>query len=147
VLGLNIQHQITKPSRKWITPAPSNASGIVVMGKKVYVQGMVKWKSQLKITLSGNRRIFKGNGLPATPTGTFPVQKNTAAYNYYSGAPAVGYKDAAAIPIKAWDLSVSLPRYPKVASKPRASARTSRLGSRSRDRPTTSSSPATTRRA
>src|SRR6266700_2693228 len=57
ILGLNFQHQITKPSRKWITPAPSSASGIIVMGKKVYVQGMVKWKSQLKITLSGNRRI------------------------------------------------------------------------------------------
>ncbi len=118
ILGLNFQHQITKPSRKWITPSPSSATGIVVMGKKVYVQGMVKWKSQLKITVSGNRRIFKGNGLPATPTGKFPVQKNTAAYNYYKGAPAVGYKDAASIPIKAWNLSVSLPRYPKVASKP-----------------------------
>jgi hypothetical protein len=37
VLGLNIQHQITKPSRKGITPSPSTATGIVVMGKKVYV--------------------------------------------------------------------------------------------------------------
>ncbi len=115
ILGLNFQKQVTKPSRKWIIPAPTSVSGIIVMGKKVYVNGMVKWHSQLKITLTRYRRIFVGNGLPSTPTGVFPIRQGTAAYSYYKGAPALGYKDAAAIPIKPWNLAVSLPRYPKIA--------------------------------
>ncbi len=118
VAGLNFQPGLTKPDRKWIVKSPSHVRGIVVMGKKVYVQGMVRWDSKLKITLTRTERVFKGNGLPSTPTGTFPVQKDTAAYQYYKGAPAVGYKDAAAIPIKPWNLSISIPRYPKIAREP-----------------------------
>lgn len=118
ILGLNFQKHITKPSRKWIIPAPTSVSGIIVMGKKVYVNGMVRWHSELKITLRGRSRIFSGNGLPSTPTGVFPVRTGTAAYSYYKGAPAVGYKDAASIPIKPWNLAVALPRYPKLAAKP-----------------------------
>lgn len=116
VLGLNIQKQITKPSRDWIISSPKPVRGIIVMG--VFVEGMVRWHSELKITLTRTRRVFRGNGLPSTPTGVFPVQKGTAAYDYYKGAPALGYKDAAAIPIKPWDLSVSVPRYPKLAAHP-----------------------------
>lgn len=118
VVGLNFQTSITKPDRKWIVQTRSRVRGIIVMGKKAYVQGMVRWHSELKITLTETRRVFKGNGLPSTPTGTFPVQKGTTAYSYYKDAPALGYKDAAAIPIKPWNLSISLPRYPKIARKP-----------------------------
>ncbi len=118
VIGLNFQKSLTKPDRKWILKSPSKVLGIIVMGKKVFVQGMVDWDSELKITLTNTKRVFKGNGLPSTPTGTFPIQHDTAAYQYYKGAPAVGYKDAAEIPIKPWNLSISLPRYPKIARHP-----------------------------
>jgi hypothetical protein len=118
ILGLNFQKHVTKPSRKWIVPAPTSVRGIIVIGKKVFVEGMVRWHSELKITRTTTRRIFNGNGLPSTPTGVFPVRKGTAAYGYYKGAPALGYKDAAAIPIGPWNLSISLPRYPRIARKP-----------------------------
>src|SRR5207249_3243273 len=78
VAGLNIQKQIiTKPNRRWIIPSPARRRGIIVMGKKVFVEGMVRWHSELKITRTRTRRIFKGNGLPSTPTGRFPVRKGT----------------------------------------------------------------------
>lgn len=118
ILGLNFQKHITKPDRRWLIQSPTAVRGIIVMGRKVFVEGMVRWHSELRITLRRARRIFRGNGLPSTPTGIFPVRKGTAAYSYYKGAPAVGYKDAAAIPIGAWNLSVSIPRYPKIARKP-----------------------------
>jgi hypothetical protein len=99
VTGLNFQPGLTKPDRKWIIKTPSRVRGIVVMGKKVYVQGMVRWNSKLKITVTKTKRVFKGNGLPSTPTGAFPVQKNTAAYQYCKGPAArVRHRPLARVP-------------------------------------------------
>jgi hypothetical protein len=66
------------------------------MGRKVFVNGMVRWHSTLRITLTGKERVFVGNGLPSTPTGVFPIRKTSRAYAYYKDAPAIGYPNAAA---------------------------------------------------
>ena len=119
VTGLDIQKQVvTKPDRRWIIQGPSRARAIIVMGRKVFVNGMVRWHSKLRITLNRTQRVFVGNGLPSTPTGVFPIRKTSRAYAYYKDAPAIGYPNAAAIPIKPWNLSVKLPRRPKIAAKP-----------------------------
>lgn len=62
--------------------------------------------------LTETERQFKGNGIPNHRTGVFPVQPGTAAYTYYSQAPAMGYSSAAAIPIEPYDFQVTVPRNP-----------------------------------
>jgi len=51
---------------------------------KPTVQGSVYWSSaKMSITLSGSTRTISGNGLPIKlPTGIFPIQSNTTAYQY-----------------------------------------------------------------
>jgi hypothetical protein len=51
---------------------------------KPTVQGSVYWSSaKMSITLSGSTRTISGNGLPIKlPTGIFPIQANTTAYQY-----------------------------------------------------------------
>ena len=67
-------------------------------------------------------RIFKGNGIPNTPMGTFPVQSGTAAYSYYSALPGgtnpatkVTYSSAAAIGIGPYNLESKIPLNPVVS--------------------------------
>ncbi|MFF7885612.1 hypothetical protein ACH40F_27415 [Streptomyces sp. NPDC020794] len=70
------------------------------------------------MTTTATERRFKGNGLPDHPTGRFPVRKGTLAYKYYAEIPAHGYPNAAAIPIKPWNLDVTVPRDPSVRARP-----------------------------
>jgi hypothetical protein len=84
--------------------------------------------SIFKVTQDATSRYFKGNGLPSTPMGEFPVQKGTAAYKYYSaapgghdprtGTPGSDYSSAAAIGISAYHLEVQVPRKPVVSAEP-----------------------------
>ena len=84
--------------------------------------------SVFKVTKDAISRYFKGNGLPSTPMGEFPVQKGTAAYSYYSaapgghdprtGTPGSDYSSAAAIGISAYNLQVQVPRHPVVSAEP-----------------------------
>lgn len=78
-----------------------------------HVEGNVNWRSSYRTTTTPRTRHLKGNGLPDTPTGEFPVKKGTAAYPYYAALPAQGYDNAAEIPIKPWDLDITIPRFPK----------------------------------
>jgi len=64
-------------------------------------------------------RIFKGNGLPSTLMGTFPVQSGTAAYPYYAALPGgtnpetgQTYSSAAAIGISPYNLDSKVPLNP-----------------------------------
>jgi hypothetical protein len=104
---------LTRPDRPWI-----DAHGVIDVLKRPFVSGTMHWKKYLKVTTTATGRRFKGNGLPDHPTGRFPVQKGTPAYKYYAEIPAHGYPNAAAIPIKPWNLDVTVPRDPSVRAQP-----------------------------
>jgi len=84
--------------------------------------------SVFHVTQDATSRYFKGNGLPSTPMGEFPVQKGTPAYKYYSaapgghdprtGTPGSDYSSAAAIGISPYHLEVQVPRRPVVSAEP-----------------------------
>jgi YHYH protein len=64
-------------------------------------------------------RTFKGNGLPTTLMGTFPVQSGTAAYPYYAALPGgtdpttgIAYSSAAAIGVSTYNLTSTIPLNP-----------------------------------
>lgn len=65
----------------------------IVVSYIPYVDGIVDAKyydavgSVFLMTTDENYRYFKGNGLPSTPMGKFPVQKGSKAYPYYEAAP------------------------------------------------------------
>jgi hypothetical protein len=75
--------------------------------KKLTVQGKVTWASVFKVTTGATGTSLTGNGLPSTPTGTFPVQTSDPAYQYDRNPNA----------IKAVAIQASLPT-PKVAATP-----------------------------
>ncbi|MFE2315401.1 hypothetical protein ACFXC8_19945 [Streptomyces sp. NPDC059441] len=104
---------LTRPDRPWI-----DAHGVIDVLKRPFVSGTMHWQKRLKVTTTATKRRFKGNGLPDRPTGRFPVQKGTPAYKYYAEIPAHGYPNAAAIPIKPWNLDVTVPRDPSVQAQP-----------------------------
>jgi YHYH protein len=75
---------------------------------KIHVRGSVRWPSaSYKVTISGNRRIVKTNGLPINhTTGTFPIASSDPAYAY----------DKNPNTIKATSVTWSLPKNPTKAS-------------------------------
>jgi len=83
-----------------------------------FVEGSVTWTSQFAMTMTSAGRNLAGNGLPNHPTGQFPVQKGTPAYQYYSALPAMGYDNAAEIPIAAYDLDITVPENPTPNAHP-----------------------------
>jgi len=106
----------------WAPPGAglTNANTPWVHGHKIttseipHVEGRVRWSAaRYGITNNRTTRHLKGNGLPTTLTGEFPVREGTAAYPYYAALPAEGYANAAEIPIAPWDLDITIPRYPK----------------------------------
>jgi YHYH protein len=76
--------------------------------EKIHVQGTVHWRSTFKEKVAGSRRVLTGNGLPISPTGTFPIGSSDPAYAY----------DRNPNSIEPYTLSVSLPASPKLASSP-----------------------------
>jgi len=61
----------------------TNADGTWDYTRKPQVEGNVIWVSEFKITLDGKgNRVLSGNGLPSHPTGVFPIQRGTTAWNY-----------------------------------------------------------------
>ncbi|MFT5071826.1 MAG: hypothetical protein ACI8V8_001797, partial [Chitinophagales bacterium] len=79
----------------WLCGLPSNGAGANDASdwtnddgtwdytKKPQVEGNVTWNHELNIILDGNgNRIITGNNLPNHPTGVFPIQANTEAWNY-----------------------------------------------------------------
>ncbi|MCZ1008046.1 YHYH protein [Streptomyces lydicus] len=104
---------LTRPDRPWI-----DAHGVIDVLKRPFVSGTMHWHKDLRVTTTATTRRFQGNGLPGHPTGRFPVQKGTPAYPYYAQIPAHGYPSAAEIPIKPWDLDVTVPRDPSPQAQP-----------------------------
>lgn len=104
------------------------SSNTIVLSKIPYVSGTVYAKdidaagSVFSVTKDANYRYLKGNGLPSTPMGKFPVEKGTAAYRYYAAAPAghdprtgipgSDYSSAAAISVSPYKLDVTVPLHP-----------------------------------
>jgi len=82
------------------------------------VPGSMRMKSVFKETDTATTRRFKGNGIPNTPMGTFPIVPGSPAYDIYSQLPAQGYATAADIPVMPYNLDVTVPRKPKMNKKP-----------------------------
>jgi YHYH protein len=115
-------------------PWVDSSNNTIVISKMPYVSGTKYAKDYAKegsvftYTTDERYRYFKGNGLPSTPMGEYPVQKGTEAYKYYSvapgghdfrtGIPGSDYSSAAAIGISPYNLTVQLPKYPKPSATP-----------------------------
>lgn len=102
----------TRPSTPWVE------GEAVVVSKMPFVEGSVSLESVFSVTLTATGRVLKGNGIPNHPIGTFPVQKGTAAYEYYSAIPVHGYGTSADIPVEPYELDLTLPRDPQVNAEP-----------------------------
>lgn len=87
----------------------TNADGTWNYDIKPQVEGDVTWNSEFNITLDGNgNRIITGNALPDHPTGIFPIQRGTVAYQY-DGNPNI---------ISEHTVNYTLPAIPTIASSP-----------------------------
>jgi len=104
--------QLTASTTPWVDGTTIDVSKIA------YVQGSVTWQSEFSMTTTATERTLVGNGLPNHPTGQYPVQEGTAAFDYYSALPAMGYANAAEIPVGPYDLDVTIPRDPQPNDKP-----------------------------
>jgi hypothetical protein len=100
--------RLTQIERPWVV------DNEVITADIPFVDGAVDWDAEFAITETDTERRLKGNGLPNHPTGTFPVQPGSNAYEYYAALPVAGYANAAEIPIAAYDLDVTLPKNPVV---------------------------------
>ena len=72
--------------------------------KKISIQGSGTWQSQFSASLTNGSEAISSNGLPSTPTGTFPVAASDPAHQY----------DANPNSIKSYTLAASLPANPTV---------------------------------
>ena len=69
-------------------------TNIMTISKIPFVEGRVSASqispagSVFAVSTDAEFRYFRGNGLPSTPMGVFPVQPSTAAYPYYAALPA-----------------------------------------------------------
>jgi hypothetical protein len=112
-------------------PWVDQETNTIVLSKIPYVNGTVDAKyyssagSQFCTFSDENYRFFKGNGLPSTPMGIFPIQVGTSAYPYYVAAPGGrnpctnrDYSSAAAIPVCPYDLDITLTRHPRYNDTP-----------------------------
>jgi hypothetical protein len=63
------------------TGAWINADGVTYDStKKEVVSGEVTWPAEYSVATDGTTRTIKGNALPETSTGVFPIDPNTGAY-------------------------------------------------------------------
>jgi hypothetical protein len=61
----------------------TNTDGTWDYTRKPQVEGNVTWISEFNIALDGNgKRIITGNALPDHPTGVFPIDRKSVAYQY-----------------------------------------------------------------
>ena len=87
----------------------TNSDGTWDYTRKPIVEGNVMWASELSITLDGNgNRIIKGNALPDHPTGLFPIDPSSIAYQY----------DRNRNGIDTHDILFVFPEIPQVATRP-----------------------------
>ncbi len=110
--GQDVGTELTQAATPWVQ------DNTITISKIAIVPGAVKMKSEFKITETKTTRRLKGNGIPNHPIGIFPIPKSSEAYAYYAALPAQGYANAAEIPVKPYDLDITLPKNPKMAAKP-----------------------------
>lgn len=72
---------------------------------KAVVDGQVDWPHRFTVRVEGDRRLFEGNGLPAHPTGVYPIDPTSEAYRY----------DRNPNRIAAWTVQLDLPALPAPA--------------------------------
>ena len=115
-------------------PWVNDKDNTIVVSDIPYVDGIVDAKyydaagSVFSMTTDENYRYFKGNGLPSTPMGKFPVQKGSKAYPYYeaapgghdpnTGIPGSDYSSAAAIGVSPYNLDITVPKNPVYNEEP-----------------------------
>jgi hypothetical protein len=105
----------------WLCGLPANGAGANNAGdwtnpdgtwdytRKPQVPGNVTWASEFNISLDGNgNRIITGNALPDHPTGIFPIQPGSVAYQY-DGNPNI---------ISEHVVHYTLPAMPEMAAAP-----------------------------
>ena len=85
-----------------------NDDGTFDLTSKVIVEGMEIWASNLEITLEGDARVIMGNGLPDHPTGRFPADPRSEAYQI----------DPNRSSILSQDLRIELPAVPTPRNQP-----------------------------
>ena len=111
-IGKTVATQITQAQTPWVQ------DGKVMLSQIATVPGSVTMKSVFKVTQTSTTRHLKGNGIPNHPIGTFPIPQGSAAYSYYAALPAQGFTNAAEIPVRPYDLDVTLPLHPKMSATP-----------------------------
>jgi hypothetical protein len=62
----------------------NESTGLWNLNLKPLVDGSVDWDSTISITVQGNTRIIEANGLPASPTGIYPISSSDDAYQFDS---------------------------------------------------------------
>lgn len=102
----------TRPSTPWVEGES------VVVSKMPFVEGSVTLESVFSVTETETTRVLKGNGIPNHPIGTYPVEKGTAAYDYYSAIPVMHYGTSADIPVEPYEIDLAIPRNPQVNAEP-----------------------------
>lgn len=86
-----------------------HSDGTFSLLSKPIVSGSITWPNhQLMVTVENGQRNLEGNDLPSTPSGQFPIEPNTNAYNY----------DRNPNSIQEQQLSFSIPANPSMASEP-----------------------------
>ncbi len=106
------QTSLTAGTAPWVSGNHVNLSRVPA------VPGSLHLKSVFHVTVTGNSRVLTGNGIPSTPVGIFPIPSTSAAYSFYAALPAIGYPNAAAIPIAPYALQATLPLHPEVNATP-----------------------------
>jgi hypothetical protein len=119
----NVATKLSQAATGWT----NTSTNIITIAQIPYVDGAVTASqidaagSVFSMTTDARYRYFKGNGLPSTPMGSFPVQSGTAAYPYYTALPGgtdprtgQAYSSAAAIGISPYDITSKLPLNPVI---------------------------------
>ncbi|MFT7029369.1 MAG: hypothetical protein ACJA2C_000755 [Marinoscillum sp.] len=85
----------------------TNEDGTWDYTRKPQVEGSLTWLSEFEILLDGKgNRLITGNSLPGHPTGVFPIDPNSIAYQY----------DRNTNGIQAHDILFTLPEMPEEAA-------------------------------
>ena len=111
-IGQTVARKLTLATTPWVQ------DGKVDVSKIDTVPGSVSMESVFEVTETETTRRLKGNGIPNHPIGEFPIPRTSPAYKYYEALPAEGYANAAEIPVKPYDLDVTLPLNPKLSDTP-----------------------------
>jgi len=114
-----------------VRPWLDQETNTIDISKIPYVNGNVSASyydprgSIFSITEDNNNRYFKGNGIPSTQMGIFPIQPGTRAYPWYAAAPGgfdpktdEPYSSAAAIGITPYILDLIISKDPKYNETP-----------------------------